>query len=257
MIAQFTLRLIFGMALTWCWMPRSEVTCGFFRIQMLVAVGLGVLGLLEVGSLPAVESATSLLGPMALRILCGVVVVASFLGSVYWTLARRAGGAILCGVVLFASGAALVGGISRELFRTTSSGALAVGSELAAGWLIGGAVTAMLLGHWYLTAPMMKLSPLQRLNLGLGGAALVRGAIAAVAWATLDRLAASSTHDLWLALRWLCGIAAPIIMAVLVRQILRYRNTQSATGVLFAAVILVFIGETTAAVLSRDLRWPL
>jgi hypothetical protein len=42
-----------------------------------------------------------------------------------------------------------------------------------------------------------------------------------------------------------------------VQSILRYRNTQSATGVLFAAVILVFIGETTAAVLSRDLKWPM
>jgi len=42
-----------------------------------------------------------------------------------------------------------------------------------------------------------------------------------------------------------------------VLRILKYRNTQSATGVLFAAVILAFIGETTAALLFREFHWPL
>ena len=40
MISQFALRLICGMAFTWCVMPRDRVTCGFFRIQMLVALPL-------------------------------------------------------------------------------------------------------------------------------------------------------------------------------------------------------------------------
>ena len=52
------------------------------------------------------------------------------------------------------------------------------------------------------------------------------------------------------------GIIAPVVLCLLVWRILRYRNTQSATGVLFAGVILTFIGETTAALLSRDLEWP-
>jgi hypothetical protein len=52
-------------------------------------------------------------------------------------------------------------------------------------------------------------------------------------------------------------LAGPLLLSLMVRRILRYRNTQSATGVLFAAVILVFIGETTAALLFRDFQWPL
>ena len=46
MIAQFALRLICGMSLMWAIMPRRQVTSGFFRIQMLVVMGLGVLATL-------------------------------------------------------------------------------------------------------------------------------------------------------------------------------------------------------------------
>ncbi len=134
---------------------------------------------------------------------------------------------------------------------------LGVGSELASGWLIGASFTTMLLGHWYLTAPMMKLRPLEILNRRLAAAAVARGVIAAVALGPLIGLSISGTQTLWIAMRWLCGILAPLAAVILVKQILKLRNTQSATGVLFAAVILVFIGETTAAVLSRDLKWPL
>jgi hypothetical protein len=42
----------------------------------------------------------------------------------------------------------------------------------------------------------------------------------------------------------------------MVWRILKYRNTQSATGVLFAGVILTFIGELSAALLDKDLSHP-
>jgi hypothetical protein len=62
---------------------------------------------------------------------------------------------------------------------------------------------------------------------------------------------------MWLALRWAAGVAAPAVLFVMVRRILRYRNTQAATGVLFVAVILTFIGEMTALLLEHELRRPL
>ena len=43
MIESFVLKLVTGIALMWLLMPRKEVTDGFFRIQMLVALGLCVL----------------------------------------------------------------------------------------------------------------------------------------------------------------------------------------------------------------------
>jgi hypothetical protein len=42
----------------------------------------------------------------------------------------------------------------------------------------------------------------------------------------------------------------------MVCRVLRYRNTQSATGVLYAVDILIFLGEATAALLARDLNAP-
>ncbi len=257
MISQFALRLLCGMSGTWLLMPRSDVTCGFFRIQMLVALGFAVAAALFSGSFPAVEAGTSLLSHAVIQALAGLAATACFVGSVYWTLARRRGGAVAAAVVFLSSVTALIGSLPRPAFSSLASGALTAGSELAAAWLIGGSFTAMLLGHWYLTAPMMKLRPLEVLNRGLGGAALLRGLLAAIAIIQLGQFSFFGLQFIQFSMRWLCGILAPIAAVVLVQAILRYRNTQSATGVLFAAVILVFIGETTAAVLSRDLQWPI
>jgi hypothetical protein len=104
---------------------------------------------------------------------------------------------------------------------------------------------------------MMKIRPLQVLNASWAASALSRGVFAAAALVLVESRSFSTIQSIWLAMRWICGIVAPLILAILVRQILRYRNTQSATGVLFAGDILVFIGETTAALLARDLNWPL
>jgi hypothetical protein len=257
MISQFALRLLFGMSATWCLMPRAEVTCGFFRIQMLVALGFAVAAMLFAGSLPAVEAGQAMMRLAEIQWASGLAAASCFFGSIWWTLARRREGALLAGLVCGLSLVALVGSLPLREAGGRSIVAARAASELSSAWLIGGAFTAMLLGHWYLTAPMMKLRPLQVLNASLALAAVTRGVLATVAVVQLQPTALSQTQLLWLAMRWLCGILAPLAAVLLVRNILRYRNTQSATGVLFAAVILVFIGETAAAVLSRDLNWPL
>jgi hypothetical protein len=76
-----------------------------------------------------------------------------------------------------------------------------------------------------------------------------------LAW---DALAGGTqTHWLWLSLRWGAGIIGPLIVAAMTWRILKYRNTQSATGVLFVGVILTFLGEMTALLLYRELGLPL
>lgn len=257
MIAQIALRLICGMSATWCLMPRAEVTCGFFRIQMLVTLGLGVVAALFSSSLPTVEQNVSLVSPPLIQWLAVAIAVASYVGSVIWTLARRRAGGVLAGVVFLTSAAALIGSLPKSALDSSTSAVLTIGSELTAAWLLGGALTAMLLGHWYLTAPMMKLKPLEVLNRRWAAAALSRGVFAAAALYLLSEPSFSTLQTIWLSMRWICGIIAPLVLALLVRQILRYRNTQAATGVLFAGDILVFIGETTAALLTRELGWPL
>jgi hypothetical protein len=250
MIPQFALRLICGMSLTWCLMPCAAVTAGFFRIQMLAALGLSALATITVSQLESAAAGEAWLGQSSVRTLCILLGGCTFVGSIVWTLARRRAGGLLGGLVAAVSLACLLGTLPRE------AGLLAAVSEVSSAWLVGGAVTAMLLGHWYLTAPMMSLAPLTRLNQYFGGAALLRAVLAMVGLATLSEMSLTEPQWIWLVLRWSAGIIAPVVLCLLVWRILRYRNTQSATGVLFAGVILTFIGETTAALLSRDLEWP-
>jgi hypothetical protein len=67
---------------------------------------------------------------------------------------------------------------------------------------------------------------------------------------------ASSYVPIWLALRWLAGIVGPFVVWHMVRRILAFRNTQSATGVLFVGVVLTFIGELMGDVLFRLVGVP-
>lgn len=251
MIPQFALRLICGMSLTWCLMPRAEVTAGFFRIQMLAVLGLSVLATLTAGQLEPAAAGESWLSRSSISALCIAIGVAAFVGSVLWTLARRRAGAVAAVCIAVGALISLWGALPR------GAGFLATASEVSAAWLLGGAVTTMLLGHWYLTAPMMSLAPLSRLNGRLLAAACLRGVLAGVGLATLGEWTLHRPQWIWLLLRWVAGIGGPVVLCLLVGRILRYRNTQSATGVLFAAVILTIIGETTAALLSRELRWPM
>jgi hypothetical protein len=256
MISQFALRLIYGMALTWCVMPRDRVTCGFFRIQMLVALGLSVLAVLTCAQLDTLTDGRAWLSVAVCRALCAATGALAFTGSIIWTLARRRAGAVVAYLLAVLAAGTLLGTAPLRTVSDPLAAVLVIGGELASAWLVGGATTAMLLGHWYLTAPMMSLDPLQRLNRLFGGAAGARGVLAAVGLATVST-ALNDTQAVWLCLRWAAGIVGPLVVCFLAARILRYRNTQSATGVLFAGVVLSFIGETTAALLSRDLRWPL
>lgn len=254
MIAQFVVRLICGMSLTWLLMPRAKVTCGFFRIQTLVTLGLSVLAAVTLGQQPAIVENLNWLSHRAAVMLAVFIAATSYVASVFWMLGRRGPGDL--GLYTIAAGATVLL-LGSTTGRISSAACFSALNELSAAWLLGGAVTAMLLGHWHLTATSMSLAPLTRLNQLLGAAALVRVAMAAFGLWTMPDHEFSQVEQIWLFLRWSAGCIGPVVMALLVWRILRFRNTQSATGVLFAAVILIFIGDTAAALLSQDTGWPL
>ena len=254
MIAQFALRLMCGMSLTWCVMPRSKVTSGFFRIQMLVTLGLGVLAALTIGRLTTgAEDASPILSAAAAKVICSLAAGLSFLGSVMWTLERRTGGAICGGGVLACSTIVLLLGFVSPEEIGTANGLLAVFADISTSTMLGGCMAAMLLGHWYLTSPTMSIDPLKTLTLYFGMAAIVRFVLSSIGLSLGWHEITNSTQWMWLTLRWLAGVFGPIAIAVMSWKILQYRNTQSATGVLFVGVILTFIGELTATLLFAEL----
>ena len=239
-------------------MPRSQVSSGFFRIQMLVVVGLAVLAALTIGQLIGGPSTvTSFPSEQTSTIVCWGIAVFGFLGSAMWTLERRKAGTALVFLICVTSSSLLLLTACSLQSLSSLSRNLNVLSELSAASLLGSALTGMLLGHWYLTAPTMSLAPLSRLTMYFGIATIIRLIVSLagliLAW---DQLA-GSTMWIWMGLRWLAGILGPILVFVMVWQILKYRNTQSATGVLFVAVILTFIGEMTASLLFQEIRQPI
>ena len=251
MISQFALRLICGMSLMWALMPRRAVTSGFFRIQMLVVMGLGVLAALTSG--------------MLTQALATAIAGAGFVGSVAWTLERRVAGEWIGFGILAASAASLT--VSTRTPDDWWIGIVWISpvSQIVGGAVLGSVTVGMLLGHWYLTAPTMSIEPLKRINafVGMVGGLrlIVSAAVLGLLWSGLwpANEAASkrlAVPQIWLVLRWLAGIIGPIVVSVMVWRILKYRNTQAATGVLFVGVILVFLGDLMAALLLQETNLP-
>ena len=238
----------------WGLMPRNQVTSGFFRIQMLVTLGLSVLSALTLGELSGDSGDnTSILSHGLSVSLCVAIGVCSFLGSAMWMLERRRAGTVFVFVVLILSTIALLFSATSADQLQTTTGILRIFSDLSAASMLGGATTGMLLGHWYLTTPSMSIAPLSRLTLFFGIAGALRLVISGIGLLFIRDMMTEDVYWMWLTLRWAAGVVGPLIVAFMVWRILKYRNTQSATGVLFVGVIICFIGEMTALLLFEEL----
>jgi hypothetical protein len=62
---------------------------------------------------------------------------------------------------------------------------------------------------------------------------------------------------LWLPVRWLVGIVAPLVFGGMALSAARIRSTQSATGILYVAVVCAFLGELLSLLLARQTGVPL
>jgi hypothetical protein len=120
--------------------------------------------------------------------------------------------------------------------------------------VLGLVFAAMLLGHWYLNAPGMSLAPLRRLLAAAALAVIAQAVLSAVettyAYSTQSGL--SSAWWMFVALRWSFGICGVLALLWMAWRTLEIPNTQSATGILYVAVIGVFVGELAAALLSAE-----
>ena len=249
----------------WAVMPRAQVSSGFYRIQMLMVLGLGVLGTITFISL---GFDSQFLSQQAASVLSGVVAFSGFLGSAFWTLERRKVGERIGFVVLALSTGLVVLTTPHSPGMPLVNG-LAPLSNLSGAAVLGGTTVGMLLGHWYLTAPTMSIEPLKRINLFLGIAGVSRLAVSTgtILFLWGEKLSAAKIGSelpefmtvplAWLFLRWLAGVFGPLAVSLMVWRILKYRNTQAATGVLFVGVILAFIGDMTAALLLQETKLPL
>jgi hypothetical protein len=56
--------------------------------------------------------------------------------------------------------------------------------------------------------------------------------------------------------RWLVGLAVPAVFVYMAHDCIKRRATQSATGILYVAGVLIFIGEILALHLVRETGLP-
>ena len=130
---------------------------------------------------------------------------------------------------------------------------------ITSGLLLGMTMAAMLLGHWYLNAPDgTRAAAATDDRHGRGG---VLQAIVSVRSACGGELTSPSTVTtqgwFFLLLRWSFGLIGVAILTWMTWQTLEIPNTQSATGILYVAVIGTFVGETMALLLSAESLFPL
>jgi hypothetical protein len=259
-LVEFLFRLTFGVAVAMAVTPGRLVTSGFFRIHLWVLMGVNTFAALAVYSSRDVgryAGTNSWMVPLVLAIAAAVL---SYVGAVIWMYERLVAGKIALWMVAACGlAASLWPYVHQPLATLTWAGV----DRVSGGLLLGFVVTAMLLGHWYLNTPTMRLEPLQRLILLLAAAIVLRMAVSGLGLGFDVNRQLSSGHAIagswWLfvGLRWLSGLVGTAVAAGMTWQTLKIPNTQSATGILYAGVIVAFIGELTAQLLSAESAFPL
>ena len=131
---------------------------------------------------------------------------------------------------------------------------------LAAAALLGSVMVAMILGHWYLVRSRLPVSHLVRFSRIIAGVVGVRAFLCALGLVIIGArsslglsgyLADLAVHrGFFFWQRVFFGILAPAVFAYMVHETARIRSTQSATGILYIAVIFVLIGEFLARYLT-------
>ena len=123
------------------------------------------------------------------------------------------------------------------------------------GALSGLALMDMLLGHAYLTASKMTIAPFRRLNFCVAGLLVARFLLAAAATSLIPR-DAWMRDGFFVITRWLVGLLVPAMFVYMAHDCIKRRSTQSATGILYVAGVLIFVGEIVALYLVRSTGLP-
>lgn len=208
------------------------------------------------------------LAPFALTALA----VAEAAVVLYWATVGRALAAVrpaIVAVIIAGGLAALVlQAMAIAAGRPLPLQALTIASFLSSAALLGGACTAMILGHWYLVIPSLQVSHLQSMVKAHIASMVVRVAVVAaaafVAIATWQPGAGPSFRRYVLSVsgvffwqRVLFGLVGPALLSYMTWETAKIRSTQSATGILYVDFFTVVVGELLAKYLLLATRIPL
>ena len=232
----------------------TTATRGFLAFSAVIAAILGGVALLADGSFP--QPAPDL--PVSLdaaldgvrRALLAAFVVLALVETVAIAARRRSPAIALAGVACGA-GALIAAALGWAGLRP--EGVPAALQFLALAAADGGALAALILGHWYLVTPRLSERPLvllARLLLGvvalqalLYATWLLSGANAALP--PLEPLVGPAALFVWF--RFIVGIGLPLAITWAAVQTARSRSMESATGLLYIDLGLIASGSILAA----------
>lgn len=254
---QFCLELGFGVLLTLALIPRAPMGVFFFRMMGTTAL----VPILAAGLLGATFGGMGFQDPGVIAALLACVAFPWYSGPVRGE--RRftalAFAAVCTAVALWFTVVSAAPGLEAGAPRIVG-----VLSALAAGVVAGGVGTAMVVGHWYLTVPSLPVSLLARVNratLWAMGASsvLVLSLILmhAEALEVADTPLLSPYGLFHLGARLAVGLLLPLLFGWMTGGALRYQNTRSATGILYASTVLVLIGAAGSLSLQDSYGIPL
>src|SRR5580765_2344389 len=148
MLAIFALRLASGMLAALLLLSAAQVNPRFFRTHCLTALALTALAAVFLRDDADLWLWITLAGIMTL----------TALGSMSWMLEGAPGGRMLTALAVPVS----LLGLMQAGYCVKSQGEpwWLAGDDLSSAALLGSAMTAMLIGHSYLIAPAMSLTPL-------------------------------------------------------------------------------------------------
>lgn len=253
---QFSLELAFGVLLGLCLLVRAPLGL-FFNYMMGFTAALP---LMVACAAPPLLTGTPWTDPVTLA--CGAALLGMpiLAGPVrnkvrrvgaWWSTAWTAAAIVLA--VREAPGIASAGGVFL--------GSL---SAMATGVVAGGVGLAMVVGHWYLTVPQLPVVWLERMNRFTAGAMVLSGVLVGISLMVYsDKFSASEVPLLgpWglfhLGTRLAVGLAFPLLFAWMTAGSLKYGNTRSATGILYASTVLVLIGAAVSLSLQDSYGIPL
>jgi protein NrfD len=190
---------------------------------------------------------------------------------VYWLTVGRMLTAVRPAIVALACAGGFVALVAQAI-AASSGGAmdakvLTVASFLSSTALLGGACTAMILGHWYLVIPSMQVSHLQSIVKVHIASMVVR--IVVVVAAVLVAIESwqpglgpsfwhyiTTTSGIFFWQRVLFGLGGPALLSYLTWETAKIQSTQSATGILYVDFFTVVVGEVLAKYLLLATRVP-
>jgi hypothetical protein len=240
MLAIFCLRLACGLVGALLLLSPALVNPRFYRTQYLTVLGLGTAAAVFLHDI----------SELGLWLALGGMLLFTFLASLSCSLERRPAGPMLA--VVTAVFAVMTLCLASQNRASGQSLGWLLAGELSSAALLGTATTAMLMGHSYLIAPTMSLKPLLRLLVAFFAALSLRAVLSGLGlwyWAAEHSLTASDEVALFLPVRWGIGFVGPLILGIMAWRTAKIRSTQSATGILYVVVILVFLGELIGQVL--------